>query len=122
DLPLEVFERGDPVSPSVGAAHVARPTSAALAICDRQDILFANARARNAGVAPGMRRASAQALLPALRLVERNPAREQAALGSLASWALQFTPSVCLPESPPVRAGRAARFAMPPPAGLLLEI
>jgi len=118
DLPLVVFERGAPASPSSGITHVA---SAALAVCDRQDILLANAQARSAGVAPGMRRASAQALLPALRLVERDPIRERTALDSLASWALQFTPSVCLPGPPPARTGRNRQPATPP-AGLLLEI
>ncbi|MEB2318497.1 MAG: DNA polymerase Y family protein [Pseudomonadota bacterium] len=113
DLPLDVFERARPSSDVDGLGP------APLAICDRLDILFADARARSTGVDPGMRRASALALLPDLRLIERDPARERAALDSLGGWALQFTPSVAFPEPPPAQ---AARSTMPAPAGLLLEI
>lgn len=101
DLSLEVFERAAP-TPGTGGAPLP------LATCDHRSILLPNAPAREAGIAPGMRRASAQALLPTLRLVERDPAREQAALESLGNWALQFTPSVSFPAASP--------------AGLLLEI
>lgn len=107
DLSLEAFERAAPATPGTGAPLP-------LAICDHRNILLPNAPARAAGIAPGMRRASAQALLPTLRLIERDPAREQAALASLGNWALQFTPSVSFPQAPPPR-GRES-------PGLVLEI
>src|SRR5690606_26235971 len=106
-LSLEAFERAAPATPGTGAPLP-------LAICDHRNILLPNAPARAAGIAPGMRRASAQALLPTLRLIERDPAREQAALASLGNWALQFTPSVSFPQAPPPR-GRES-------PGLVLEI
>src|SRR5690606_39586392 len=63
DLSLEAFERAAPATPGTGAPLP-------LAICDHRNILLPNAPARAAGIAPGMRRASAQALLPTLRLIE----------------------------------------------------
>src|SRR5690606_40316071 len=62
-LSLEAFERAAPATPGTGAPLP-------LAICDHRNILLPNAPARAAGIAPGMRRASAQALLPTLRLIE----------------------------------------------------
>ncbi|MFA7505903.1 MAG: DNA polymerase Y family protein [Burkholderiaceae bacterium] len=117
DLPLEVFERTAPGS-SGGDDIAPIP----LALCDHRDILLADARASAVGIAPGMRRASALALLPSLRLIERDPVRERRALDSLGSWALQFTPSVAFPEAPATRAERHPRAAPWQAAGLLLEI
>lgn len=54
----------------------------------------------------GLRRSAAQALAAQLQLARRQPEQEAALLANLATWALQFTPTVCLV----------------PPAGLLLEI
>lgn len=69
-------------------------------------IVAVNEAAERLGVQVGQRRSTAQALAASLRLVRRQPRQEAALLGSLASWAMQFTPTVCLD----------------PPAGLLLEI
>jgi protein ImuB len=54
-------------------------------------VLLANAAAEAAGVFPGMSVNAALALLPALGLEERNPAREEQALKRLAAWAGKFT-------------------------------
>src|SRR5690606_36178490 len=132
DLSLEVFERAAPALPGPGGSPLP------LAVCDHRHVLLPNAPAREAGITRGMRRASAQALLPTLRLVERDPARERAALESLGHWALQFTPSVSFPQVSPAPggspggadgAGRGRRTgpgqAAPPatlPAGLVLEV
>ena len=55
---------------------------------------------------PGMSVAAASALAPQLKHRPRDPAVEAAALAAIATWAIQFTPLVCLE----------------PPGGLLLEI
>jgi protein ImuB len=86
-------------------------TDVALAVGDAQQVEHANAQARRAGVTRGMRRTTAFALCPLLRLVSRDLVREQAALEAVAMWALQFTPCVSL---------------LPPeedrPSGVLLEV
>lgn len=48
------------------------------------------------GVEPGLGRASALAIAPELRLVDRQPALEQAALVDIAIWAGRFTPTISL--------------------------
>ncbi len=88
-----------------------------LAICDHLQILCCNQAARDAGVHPGMRRATAQALSPGIELMAHDPVRDRQALASLACWALQFTPSVGFapPPLPERRALRArSRRAMTP--------
>lgn len=68
-------------------------------------VLLASTAAAAAGILPGMSVNAALALLPALGLAERNPAREEQALKKLAAWAEKFTsftsieaPSVLLLE------------------------
>ena len=67
----------------------------------QQRIVAADTLAAQAGIRPGMRLADALALTPALRPHERQPAREQALLESLACWGGNFTPHVSL--APPDR-------------------
>lgn len=76
------------------------------AVIARGRIVVCDTAARAGGVAAGQKLATALGLLPALRVFERDPAREAAALDELACWAGNFTPTVSLQ----------------PPAGLLLEI
>lgn len=80
-------------------------TAPAAAIA-RQRVVAADVAAETLGIRPGMRLADALALSAALRPHERQPAREQAMLESLACWAGHFTPQVSLA----------------PPDTLLLEI
>lgn len=54
-------------------------------------VLLASAPATAAGIVPGMSVNAALALLPALGLEERQPAREERALKQLATWAEKFT-------------------------------
>ncbi|HWS76209.1 MAG TPA: DNA polymerase Y family protein [Quisquiliibacterium sp.] len=91
-----------------------------VAVCGRLTVLQANERARAMGVHPGIRRATALALAPALTLVERDEARELETLRQVACWALQFTPSVSLQAGTPDIA-EAGRDASSTPLGLLLE-
>jgi protein ImuB len=86
----------------------------ALAVCAQGVVLQACPRAQAQGVAPGMKRATALALLPRLLLRDRDPALEHDTLTQAANWALQFTPSVSL-QNPP-------RDDQPAAAGLLLEV
>lgn len=62
-------------------------------------IIDLNSGARDAGIGPGMSLGAAHALLPGLKVKERDEAVEKASLERLASWAGQFTPVVSL--SPP---------------------
>ncbi len=101
------------------SCHEADPR--AVAICGRLLVLQANGQARALGVHPGIRRATALALAPALFLLERDEARERETLRQLACWALQFTPSVCLQSGAP-DVHDSARNASASPLGLLLEV
>jgi protein ImuB len=66
--------------------------SVALIECHR--IVAANAAARECGVRPGQKRATALALAPHTRLGEADPARDAAALMAVAHVAMGFTPAV----------------------------
>jgi len=75
-------------------------------VVERERIVAVDDAAGAAGIAPGMRLASAHARLPGLRVWPRAPEREAAALRQLACWAGAFTSEVSLA----------------PPATVLLEI
>lgn len=92
-LPLAVFERGNGADEPV-------------AVINARQIIQANTAAIRGGVSAGMRLAGAQAVLPGLRVRERDPDAEAALLEQLSSWALQFSNDIS-----PV-----------PPNGLLVEI
>ncbi|MGQ5522564.1 Y-family DNA polymerase [Chitinimonas sp. PSY-7] len=72
----------------------------------QEQVIATSATALAFGVRIGMRRSAAQALAANLHVAKRQPEQELAMLASLASWAMQFTPTVCID----------------PPSGLLLEI
>ncbi|MCL4185375.1 MAG: DNA polymerase Y family protein [Burkholderiaceae bacterium] len=107
-LSLDIVRRGT----------TAHDDASPLAICDRLHILDADDTARALGIVPGMKRAAALALAPALRLCEHDAARRQATLDALATWALQFTPAVSQQYDLPF--GRLDDT--PCPCGLLLEV
>ncbi len=65
------------------------------ALIERHRIVAANAMARECGVRPGQKRATALALAPHTRLGEADPARDEAALMAVAHVAMGFTPAVC---------------------------
>ncbi|MGC1442337.1 MAG: DNA polymerase Y family protein [Burkholderiaceae bacterium] len=122
-------EKPGPDSP--GNKQTALP---ALAICDQIAVLSMNHSARQGGIETGMKRATAQALLPDISLLNHDPVREQQALRSLACWALQFTPSVGfgpppLPTYKPAYKSTQkkpsindAPLPLPGQAGILLEV
>ena len=66
----------------------------AVALVDRHRIVAANDAARECGVRPGQKRATALALAPHARLGEADPGRDDAALMAVAHVALGFTPAV----------------------------
>ncbi len=105
---------------SLDAVRCGAPASGSqpLAICNRLLILDADDHARTLGVMPGMKRVTALALAPTLLVCERDHAGEQAALDSLAAWALQFTPAVSLQPDLPF----GELDDTPCPCGLLLEV
>lgn len=72
----------------------------------RGRVAVADAEAMAAGIGLGQKLSTALGLLPGLAVFERDTAREQQALASLACWAGRFTPTVSLA----------------PPNELLLEI
>jgi protein ImuB len=81
-LPLEVFQR--------------TTVDLQLAICDKHKVLIASNAAQALGVQAGIKRATALALAPDVALLDRSIAKEQEAVMQVATWALQFTPSVSL--------------------------
>lgn len=76
------------------------PAHADLAVIEEQQgvqrILLAGDEARAAGVLPGQSPNAALALLPGLRLKERNVLREQQVLELLATWLERFSSFVCV--------------------------
>jgi protein ImuB len=91
NLPLEVFQRT-----ANQAIDLSKSTGLQLAVCDRHKVLMASVAAQTLGVNAGIKRATALALCPDIALVDRSATREQNALTQVATWALQFTPSVSL--------------------------
>ena len=65
-----------------------------VALIERHRIVAANAAARDCGVRPGQKRATALALAPHARLGEADPARDEAALMAVAHVLMGFTPAV----------------------------
>ncbi len=65
-----------------------------VALVAHHRVVAANAAARECGVRPGQKRATALALAPHARLGEADPARDDATLMAVAHVALGFTPSV----------------------------
>ena len=80
-------------------------TPAAAVVLEEQKgirkVLLANAKARAAGIGPGLTVNAALALLPTLHLEERNPIREAKVLRDLAKWSEKFTSCCCI-EAPSV--------------------
>ncbi|MCP5272837.1 MAG: DNA polymerase Y family protein [Burkholderiaceae bacterium] len=71
-----------------------------LALVVQHRIVAVNGAAAEAGVRTGLKRATALALAPALRLAQAEPARDAAALQAVAHVALVFTPMVVLDDGP----------------------
>ena len=64
-------------------------------IASRPHVHAANANAREAGIAPLMPIAAAQARAANLLVVPREPCKESAALNDCLNWLAQFTPMTC---------------------------
>lgn len=114
-LSLEVFERTLATSVTGswrGPTGHPLVDGSCLAVCDRLQVLDANAAAIAHGVHAGQRRATALALCPELLVLGRDLAAERRALAQVACWALQFTPRISLREPSEDSAD----------AGLLLDI
>jgi protein ImuB len=95
-LPLEAWLATLPAAPNPDDAAAAAGAAEPRALIQQHRILAVDALAAAAGVRPGMQRATALALAPALRLGESEPGREAAALRAVVHAALAFTPSVAL--------------------------
>ncbi len=95
-LSLDIVERG-----SLVRADAAAQRPAAIAVCSRLHILDANDAACRQGIVAGMKRAAAQALVPALVFRERDIAAERITVDSMAAWMQQFTPSVSIQSDLP---------------------
>ncbi len=87
NLPLEACGPGDEARVVVEEQH------------GIHRVLLASAAAEAAGVMPGQSANAALALLPTLKVEERNRLTEQQALENLAAWLEQFTSVVCFAGS-----------------------
>jgi protein ImuB len=102
-LSLESFaatlpqRRGDLPGEPAGQPAIAAP----IALMDTHHIVSVNAVARALGIRPGLKRATALALVPHLTLGQADAARDAQALASVAHVALAFTPSVCFEPGDP---------------------
>jgi protein ImuB len=88
-LPLEIFTRGGALT---------GPLAAAASATAHAEIVACNPQARHLGVREGITVAAAQALSAGLRVFTRDSTEELAALERMASWALQFTPTVSIAQ------------------------
>jgi len=89
DLPLSIFERGDARErPAVVSSASHRP-----------DVVAANGAARKRGIVPGLSIAAALALDAQVLIHLRDERAESHVLESIALWAVQWTPTICI-ESP----------------------
>lgn len=98
-LPLEVFDRA-----------LAAPLP--LAVSEGGRLIACNRPAWEQGVRSGLTDGAARALSAGLRILPRQPAREQAALLRIAAWALHFSDQVSLesPHALVLEAGRSLRL------------
>lgn len=69
---------------------------ALLAICNALQVQQASEAAKALGVRPGVRKASALSMAPQLHVIHHQPGVQQEALEQVATWLLQFSPSVSL--------------------------
>jgi protein ImuB len=92
---------------SFAATLPAAAREAPAALLEAQHVTAANGAAARLGVRPGMKRATALALAPQLRLGQADALRDAAALTSVAHAALAFTPAVALPVLRAASAGRS---------------
>ena len=88
-LPLEILTRG---------GKLTGPLAAAASLTAHAEIVACNQQARHRGIHEGIAVATAQALSSGLRIFARDGAAERAALERIASWALQFSPTVSIAE------------------------
>jgi protein ImuB len=98
-----------------------------LAISNTTHILSSNKTAATLGVQPGIKRATALALAPDLKLFTQDPRREQQALDTIALTVLQFTPNVSMQYEVSLEAALGLKAPSnndqnTRPAGLLLEL
>jgi protein ImuB len=116
-LSLETFAATLPPDDPADSGDSADPAGPgrALALVDAHHIVSANAAARALGVRPGLKRATALALVPRIVLGQADAARDAQALLAVAHTALAFTPMVAI-EPAPVDAVAAA------PHTVLLEV
>jgi protein ImuB len=96
ELPLDVFARAQP----------GRRSTVVSSVSHRPDVVAADAAARARGIVPGIAVAAALALDGDLVIHLRDERAEALALGNIALWALQWTPTL----------------SIEPPACVLLEI
>ncbi|HEY9068472.1 MAG TPA: DNA polymerase Y family protein, partial [Burkholderiaceae bacterium] len=102
---------------SFAATLPAEMAAQPLAIEDEHRIVSANAAARQQGVKPGLKRATALALVPQLTLGHADVRRDARALDAIAHTALAFTPQVTIqPANEAIGADQAA------PDTVLLEV
>jgi protein ImuB len=98
-----------------------------LAISNTTHILSSNSTASALGVQPGIKRATALALAPDLKLFTQDQHREQQALDTIALTVLQFTPNVSMQYEVSLEAALGLKAPSSQdqntrPAGLLLEL
>ena len=102
DLPLEVFARGQ--------AQQDQQTPLAIAAGER--LIVCNRSASAQGIRAELTEGAACALCADLRILQRRPGDEQAALERLAAWAMRFSDQVSVvpPQALVLEAGRSLRL------------
>jgi protein ImuB len=83
---------------SRGQARQDAPLAVSDTVQRRERIIDCNPAAAKSGIRPGMPATAAQGILEALRVLPRDPVREQEALRGLAAWCYQYSSQVSLPR------------------------
>lgn len=111
-----------PDGPAVQTAPAGAPAPRPRALLQAHRIAQADAAARDHGVRPGMRRATALALAPELLLGSADAARDARALRAVADVALGFSPLVTWATPPGWHGAGAQPAAGPALVGVRLEV
>ena len=100
-----------------GQGGSAAPLAVSDTVARRERIVDCNPAALAGGVKPGMPATAAGGILDGLRVIDRDPSAERAALQRLAAWCYQYSHQVCVPGRRAglfLEAGASERLFGPP--------
>ncbi|WP_034469065.1 DNA polymerase Y family protein [Afipia sp. P52-10] len=95
-LPTDRFRRQQARNGAAAHDIASAPLVVAAKVDNAWQVTALNDAAASQGLVPGMPLATARAMLPALAVIDADPAADAEALGAIADWCDRFTPLVAL--------------------------